>query len=206
MNINTFPSKLLEKAVNQFASLPGIGRKTGLRLVLFLLKQSNKDVEAFAKSILELKEHVKHCKECHNISDSEQCEICADKNRNKKTVCVVENIKDVMSIENTQQYFGVYHVLGGLISPMEGVSPSNLTISSLEEKVKKGEIEEVLLALSATMEGDTTNFYIYKKLKDYPIEINSIAKGVSIGDELEYIDEITLGRSIVNRIPFEGQL
>lgn len=206
MNLQIFPSKLLEKAVNQFAFLPGIGRKTALRLVLFLLKQSQEDVEKFANSILELKKNVKHCKHCHNISDTDECEICSDKNRNNKTVCVVENIKDVMSIENTQQYYGVYHVLGGLISPMDGISPSSLSINSLEEKIKEGKIEEIIFALSATMEGDTTNFYIYKRLKNYPITINTIARGVSIGDELEYIDEITLGRSIVNRMPFEGQL
>jgi recombination protein RecR len=206
MNLQIFPSKLLEKAVNQFASLPGIGRKTALRLVLHILKQSPQDVEKFAHSILELKKNVKHCKHCHNISDTDVCEICADKSRNTKTVCVVENIKDVMSIENTQQYYGVYHVLGGLISPMDGISPSSLSINSLEEKVKNGEIDEIIFALSATMEGDTTNFYIYKRLKNYPLTINTIARGVSIGDELEYIDEITLGRSIVNRMPFEGQL
>ena len=206
MNLQSFPSKLLEKAVNQFASLPGIGRKTALRLVLHLLNQSQEDVEKFGNSIIELKKNIKHCKHCHNISDTDVCEICSDTSRNTKTVCVVENIKDVMSIENTQQFFGVYHVLGGLISPMDGIGPSSLSINSLEEKVKKGDINEIIFALSATMEGDTTNFYIYKRLKNYPITINTIARGVSIGDELEYIDEITLGRSIVNRMPFEGQL
>ena len=206
MNLQSFPSKLLEKAVNQFASLPGIGRKTALRLVLHLLNQSHDDVEKFGNSIIELKKNVKHCKHCNNISDTDICEICSDESRNTKTVCVVENIKDVMSIENTQQYFGVYHVLGGLISPMDGIGPSSLSINMLEEKVKNGDIDEIIFALSATMEGDTTNFYIYKRLKNYPLTINTIARGVSIGDELEYIDEITLGRSIVNRMPFEGQL
>lgn len=206
MNLQSFPSKLLEKAVNQFASLPGIGRKTALRLVLHLLNQSQEDVEKFGNSIIELKKNIKHCKHCHNISDTDICEICSDTSRNTKTVCVVENIKDVMSIENTQQFFGVYHVLGGLISPMDGIGPSSLSINSLEEKVKKGDINEIIFALSATMEGDTTNFYIYKRLKNYPVTINTIARGVSIGDELEYIDEITLGRSIVNRMPFEGQI
>lgn len=206
MNLQTFPSKLLEKAVNQFASLPGVGRKTALRLVLHLLNQSQEDVNIFGNSIIDLRKNVKHCKHCNNISDSEICEICSDNNRKKRIVCVVENIKDVMSIENTQQYYGVYHVLGGLISPMDGIGPSSLSINHLEEKAKNGEIDEIIFALSATMEGDTTNFYIYKKLKNYPISINTIARGVSIGDELEYIDEITLGRSIVNRMPFERQI
>jgi len=206
MNLQNFPSKLLEKAVNQFASLPGVGRKTALRLVLHLLNQSKQDVSTFGNAIIELRNNVKHCKHCNNISDTDVCEICSDSSRNTNTVCVVENIKDVMSIENTQQYFGVYHVLGGLISPMNGIGPSQLSINNLEEKVKTGEINEIIFALSATMEGDTTNFYIYKKLKKYPITINTIARGVSIGDELEYIDEITLGRSIVNRMPFKGSI
>jgi len=206
MNLQNFPSKLLEKAVNQFASLPGVGRKTALRLVLHLLNQSKQDVSIFGNAIIELRNNVKHCKHCNNISDTDVCEICSDSSRNTNTVCVVENIKDVMSIENTQQYFGVYHVLGGLISPMNGIGPSQLSINNLEEKVKTGEINEIIFALSATMEGDTTNFYIYKKLKKYPITINTIARGVSIGDELEYIDEITLGRSIVNRMPFKGSI
>lgn len=206
MDLQSFPSKLLEKAVNQFASLPGIGRKTALRLVLHLLNQSDEDVNIFSNSLTELKKHVKHCSVCHNISDTETCNICSDKNRKHSLVCVVENIKDVMSIENTQQYNGIYHVLGGLISPMDGIGPGNLTISSLEEKVKEGKVEEIVLALSATMEGDTTNFYIYKKLKNCPVNISTIARGVSIGDELEYIDEITLGRSIVNRMPFKNTI
>lgn len=206
MDLQSFPSKLLEKAVNQFASLPGIGRKTALRLVLHLLNQTEEDVNMFSNSLTELKKHVKHCNVCHNISDTETCNICSDKNRKHNVVCVVENIKDVMSIENTQQYNGIYHVLGGLISPMDGIGPSNLTIASLEEKVKSGKVDEIVLALSATMEGDTTNFYIYKKLKNYPVTINTIARGVSIGDELEYIDEITLGRSIVNRMPFKNTI
>lgn len=206
MNFQSFPSKSLEKAVNQFASLPGIGRKTALRLVLHLLNRSEDEVEIFSKSIYELKKNVKHCNVCYNISDTETCDICADPKRNHSVVCVVENIRDVMSIENTQQYSGIYHVLGGLISPMDGVGPGDLNIKELEEKVKKGEIQEIILALSATMEGDTTNFYIYKKIKNYPVKISTIARGVSIGDELEYIDEITLGRSIVNRLPFQNTL
>jgi len=206
MDLQSFPSKLLEKAVNQFASLPGIGRKTALRLVLHLLNQTDDNVNMFSNSLTELKKHIKHCHVCHNISDTETCDICADKNRKHSLVCVVENIKDVMSIENTQQYNGIYHVLGGLISPMDGIGPSNLTINSLEQKVKDGNIDEIILALSTTMEGDTTNFYIYKKLKNYPVNISTIARGVSIGDELEYIDEITLGRSIVNRMPFKNTI
>ena len=206
MDLQSFPSKLLEKAVNQFASLPGIGRKTALRLVLHILNQSEEDVNIFSNSLTELKKNVKHCKVCHNISDTETCDICSNKTRNHSQVCVVENIKDVMSIENTQQYKGIYHVLGGLISPMDGIGPGNLTINSLEQKVKEGKIDEIILALSATMEGDTTNFYIYKRLNNYPVNISTIARGVSIGDELEYIDEITLGRSIVNRMPFKNTI
>jgi recombination protein RecR len=206
MDLQSFPSKLLEKAVNQFASLPGIGRKTALRLVLHLLNQSDDDVNMFSNSLTELKKKVKHCNVCHNISDTETCNICSDKSRKHSLVCVVENIKDVMSIENTQQYNGIYHVLGGLISPMDGIGPGDLTINSLEQKVKEGKVDEIILALSATMEGDTTNFYIYKRLKNYPVNISTIARGVSIGDELEYIDEITLGRSIVNRMPFKNTI
>ncbi len=206
MDLQSFPSKLLEKAVNQFAGLPGIGRKTALRLVLHLLNKTEEEVNIFSSSISELKKHVKHCNICHNISDTDTCNICSDSNRKHSVVCIVENIKDVMSIENTQQYNGIYHVLGGLISPMDGIGPGNLTISSLEEKVKLGKVDEIILALSATMEGDTTNFYIYKKLKNYPVNISTIARGVSIGDELEYIDEITLGRSIVNRMPFKNTI
>lgn len=189
--------------MEEFASLPGIGKKTALRLVLFLLKQDDSAVERFGSTVLKMKKEIKHCKTCHNISDTEFCNICSDPYRDKETVCVVENIRDVMSIENTQQYSGIYHVLGGIISPIDGIGPADLSIDSLIEKAQKGEIREVILALSTTMEGDTTNFYIYKKLKNSNVKITTLARGVSIGDDLEYADEITLGRSILNRTNFE---
>ncbi len=199
-----FSSKLIEEAVNRFSSLPGVGKKTALRFVLHLLKQEKSEIDLFGTTFLRLKDEIRFCKNCHNISDYEICEICASPKRDMETVCVVEDVRDVMAIENTQQYKGVYHVLGGLISPMEGIGPSNLTIESLVEKAKRNEIKEIIMALSTTMEGDTTNFYIYKRMKDFAsINITTIARGVSIGDELEYADEITLGRSIVNRVPYE---
>ena len=201
-----FPSRLLENAVNEFSKLPGIGRKTALRLVLHLLRQEQEDVQIFGESIIQLRNDIKHCKICHNISDTEICNICSHPARVPEIVCVVENIKDVMAIENTQQFNGLYHVLGGIISPMDGIGPSDLEISSLVERVNEGMIAEIILALSTTMEGDTTNFYIYKKLKDSNIKISTLARGVSIGDELEYADEITLGRSIKNRMNFEDSL
>ena len=201
-----FSSKLLENAVEEFSQLPGIGRKTALRLVLHLLKREETEVETFGMSIIRLRKEICHCKVCHNISDSELCTICSSPNRNRSTVCVVESIREVMSIENTHQYNGLYHVLGGIISPMDGVGPNNLEIDSLEERIKTGEIVEVILALSTTMEGDTTNFYIFKRLKQYDIRITTIARGVSVGGELEYTDELTLGRSIVNRMNFEDTL
>lgn len=204
MNPDHYPSKLLEAATSEFAGLPGIGRKTALRLVLHLLKQDLADVERFSSSLLQLKKEIRHCSYCHNISDTEICGICSDSKRDRSLVCVVENIRDVMSIENTRQYPGIYHVLGGIISPMDGTGPGDLNITSLEEKVAGGEIGEVILALSTTMEGDTTNFYIYRKLNKYPVTISTIARGVSIGDELEYADEVTLGRSIANRTLFES--
>ena len=197
-----YSSKLLESAVSEFSRLPGIGSKTALRLVLHLLKQDNDVVSRFGNSIIQLKNEVKHCQICHNISDEDVCTICANPARDKSIVCVVENIRDVMSIENTLQYKGLYHVLGGIISPMDGIGPSDLNIATLEEKAFQGAIKEVLLALSSTLEGDTTNFYIYKKLKKYPLTITTLARGVSFGDELEYTDEVTLGRSIINRTPF----
>ncbi len=200
---HTYSSKLLEEAVEEFATLPGIGRKTALRLVLHLLKQEDKDVEHFGNTILRMKKEIITCKECHNISDTEVCHICSDPYRDKTTICVVESIRDVMSVENTQQFMGVYHVLGGIISPMDGVGPADLTIESLEGKVRNGQCKEVILALSTTMEGDTTNFYIYRKLKDLPVTISTLARGVAIGDDLEYADEVTLGRSILNRTSFE---
>ena len=213
--MNNYPSILLSDAVEQVASLPGIGRKTALRLVLHLLRQPNKDVEAFTGAISKLKEEVKYCRVCHTISDQEVCPICQSHSRDKHTVCVVENVQDVMSIENTGQYNGLYHVLGGIISPMDGVGPADIEIDSLVERVKNDEIHEVILALPTTMEGDTTNFYIYKRLQNLldslplregmgvGLKISQIARGIAIGNEIEYTDEITLGRSIVNRIEFK---
>ena len=208
--MNSYPSILLSDAVDQFASLPGVGRKTALRLVLHLLRQPNKEVEAFAGALTRLKQEVKYCRVCHTISDQEVCPICQSHSRDKHTVCVVENVQDVMSIENTGQYNGLYHVLGGIISPMDGVGPSDIEIDSLIARVESDDIREVILALPTTMEGDTTNFYIYRRLQNAmlhhatPIKISQIARGVAIGNELEYTDEITLGRSIVNRIEFKG--
>ena len=199
----SYSSKLLEEAVEEFSSLPGIGRKTALRLVLFLLKQDDPVAERFAGTILKMKKEIMHCRVCHNISDTEVCPICSDRFRDHRTVCVVENIRDVMSVENTHQYNGIYHVLGGIISPMDGIGPADLNIDSLIRKAEEGAISEVILALSTTMEGDTTNFYIYKKLRNTPVTVSTLARGVSIGDDLEYADEITLGRSILNRTRFE---
>ena len=196
---NAYPSQLLEKAVAEFAKLPGIGRKTALRLVLHLLRQSQDDVADFAMSIRKMRDEVMYCRECHNISDAELCPICADASRDTRTVCVVENVQDVMAVENTQQYHGLYHVLGGIISPMDGIGPNDIEIDSLVERVAGGGIDEVILALSSTMEGDTTNFYISRKLSPYGIKLSVIARGISVGDELEYTDEVTLGRAILNR-------
>jgi recombination protein RecR len=200
-----FPSILLERAVSEFAKLPGIGRKTAMRLVLHLLRQDNATVEAFGNSIITLKHEVKYCKVCHNISDTEVCRICANPQRDSSVVCVVENIRDVMAVEATQQFKGLYHVLGGVISPMDGIGPGDLEIESLVQRVASGEIKEVVLALSTTMEGDTTNFFIYRKLEKTGVKLSVIARGIAVGDELEYADEITLGRSIVNRTPFYGK-
>jgi len=197
-----FSSSLLENAVNEFAKLPGIGRKTALRLVLHLLKQSEHEVEVFGNSFIHLRKEIVYCKVCHNISDTEVCHICSNPARDHETVCVVENIKDVMSIENTQQFRGLYHVLGGIISPMDGIGPSDLEIESLVQRVKDENVKEIILALSTTMEGDTTNFYIFRKLTPLNIKITTIARGIAIGDELEYADEVTLGRSILNRVEF----
>lgn len=206
MTIDNFPSKLLENAVNEFSKLPGIGKKTALRLVLHLLKKDIDEVQRFSRSLTQLREEVKHCRICRNISDSDICNICSNPSRDHRMVCVVENIRDVMSIENTQQYRGVYHVLGGIISPMDGIGPADLEIDTLLRRVEKRETDEVIFALSTTMEGDSTNFYIFKKLKDQKVKITTLARGVSIGDEIEYTDEITLGRSIVNRMLFENFL
>lgn len=200
-----YPSELLEKAVTEFSKLPGIGRKTALRLVLWMLRQDDQDVDQFAAAIQLLKEEVKYCKICHNISDTDICPICSDNHRDKTTVCVVENIQDVMAIENTQQFHGLYHVLGGIISPMDGMGPSDIEIDSLVKRVAEGGVKEVILALSPTMEGDTTNFYIYRKLSGYDVKVSVIARGVAVGNELEYTDEVTLGRSIMNRTIFEDK-
>jgi recombination protein RecR len=200
---SSYPSTLLENAVNEFAKLPGIGKKSALRLVLHLLRQDEVKVVNFAEAIVKLKQEIKYCKKCHNISDTNLCEICSDNSRNKSLICVVENIKEVMAIERTGQFRGLYHVLGGIISPIDGVGPSDLEIASLEDRVKEGEIDELILALSATMEGDTTNFYIFRKLQTHSVKVSIIARGVSIGDEIEYADEVTLGRSILNRTPFD---
>ena len=201
-----FSSKLLENAVNEVSQLPGIGKRTALRLVLHLLKQPTSQTHQLAKSLTSLVDDIKLCKKCHNISDVEICEICANPRRNAEIICIVEDVRDVMAIENTSQFKGLYHVLGGKISPIEGVGPQNLTIESLIDKVKKGDVKEVIFALSSTIEGDTTNFYIFKQLEKYTIKTSTIARGIAVGDELEYADEITLGRSIVNRIPFENSL
>ena len=198
-----YPSKLLEKAVSEFAKLPGIGRKTALRLVLHQLRQSNETVEQFVTAISSLKENVKYCKICHNISDTDICPICSDPHRDASTVCIVENVQDVMAIENTMQYHGLYHVLGGLISPVDGIGPGDIEIDSLIKRVADGGINEVIFALSSTMEGDTTNFYISRKLAPYHVRMSEIARGISVGNEIEYTDEVTLGRSILSRTPFE---
>lgn len=198
-----YPSVLLEKAVGEFSKLPGIGRKTALRLVLHLLRQGDNDVQQFASAIAKVKQEVKYCRVCHNISDEDVCPICSDPRRDTSLICVVENVQDVMAVENTQQFRGLYHVLGGVISPMDGIGPDQLEIRSLVQRVEQGGVSEVILALSSTMEGDTTNFYISRKLASLDVKLSVIARGISVGDELEYTDEVTLGRSIVNRTPFE---
>lgn len=203
--IQQYPSQLLEKAVQEFSKLPGIGRKTALRLVLYQLRQTPEEVQSFVEAIGKMKQEVHYCRRCHNISDSDICPICADNHRDSSTICVVENIQDVMAVENTQQYAGLYHVLGGVISPMDGIGPADLEIDSLVERVANENIKEVILALSSTMEGDTTNFYIFRKLASYDVKLSVIARGIPVGDELEYADEVTLGRSILNRTPFEGK-
>ncbi|AXT19459.1 recombination protein RecR [Flavobacteriaceae bacterium AU392] len=201
-----FSSKLLENAVNEVSQLPGIGKRTALRLVLHLLKQPESQTLHLSQALSAMREDIKFCKSCHNISDVDLCEICSNKFRNEEVVCVVEDIRDVMAIESTSSFKGLYHVLGGKISPIDGIGPHDLTITSLVDKVKQGRIKELIFALSSTMEGDTTNFYIYKQIKDYNIVTSTIARGISVGDELEYADEVTLGRSILNRIPFESSL
>lgn len=201
-----FSSKLIQDAIEQFSRLPGIGRKSALRLTLHLLKMDKNEVRDFGEAFINLRENINYCKECNNISDVDICELCSNPNREEHTVCVVEDIRDVMAIENTHQFKGKYHVLGGVISPLDGIGPDDVTIDSLVEKVAQGKIKEIILALSTTMEGDTTNFYIFKRLKDYDVKMTVIARGISVGDELEYADELTLGRSIVNRTPYENSL
>ncbi len=201
--MENFSSKLLQNAVDEFAKLPGIGKKTALRLVLHLLKQQEQDVEAFAAAMSDLRNNILYCNKCHNISDNEVCHICSSTHRDKSTVCVVEDLRDIIAIENTGQYRGLYHVLGGVISPMNGIGPDDLHIESLIIRVATDKVEEIILALSTTMEGDTTNFYIYRKLQEQQVKLSTIARGIAIGDELEYADEITLGRSIINRTPYQ---
>jgi recombination protein RecR len=206
MDSSKYTSRLLERAVNEFSKLPGIGRKTALRLVLHLLRQEVSESESLAGSLLQLRKEIHHCKVCHNISDQEVCQICSNPTRDRSSICVVENIRDVMAIESTQQYSGIYHVLGGILSPMDGIGPANLTVGSLVGRIASGEVKEVILALSATMEGDATNFFIFRKLSEYSIKITTLARGVAIGDELEFTDEITLGRSLLNRTLFEDSM
>lgn len=201
-----FSSKLLENAVAEFSKLPGVGQKTALRLVLHLLNQEKDDVERFGLAIVKLRNEILFCKVCNNISDQHTCEICASHKRDHSTICIVEDTRDVMAIENTNQFNGVYHVLGGLISPMDGIGPADLEIDSLLARIAPGEVKEVIFALSATMEGDTTIFYLNKRLKDFNINISTIARGIAFGGELEYVDEITLGRSIATRVPYENSL
>lgn len=206
MELENFSSRLLKEAVEEFAKLPGIGRKTALRLVLYLLNREKEEVNQFGNTIIKLRNDIKRCKSCNMISDNELCPICSDNNRDHSLVCVVENSRDVMAIESTHQYQGIYHVLGGIISPMDGLGPGDLNIESLQNKIKDNTVQEIVLALSTTMEGDTTNFYLYKRFRDYPIKITTIARGISIGNDLEFADELTLGKSIENRTLFENTL
>lgn len=202
--MTSYPSKLLENAVSELSKLPGIGRKSALRLALHLLRRDVSEVEAFGNAVIRMRKEIRYCKECHNISDDELCTICASPKRDKSTLCVVETTRDVMAIENTGQMNGVYHVLGGIISPMDGIGPEDLTIESIITRVNTGEVKEIVLALPTTIEGDTTNFYLYRRLKDFSLKVTTLARGVSIGDELEFTDEVTLGRSILNRTPYDG--
>jgi recombination protein RecR len=204
MSLSGFQSRLLEDAVNEFASLPGIGRKTAFRMVMHLLRQDSAEVRRFGETIIRLQEEIRYCRICHNISDTEICPVCSDDKRDNSIICVVENVQDIMAIENTRQFRGLYHVLGGIISPIDGIGPSDLRIDSLEERVKSGGVNEIILALSTTMEGDTTNFYLYKRLSGYELKITTLARGVAVGDVLEYTDEITLGRALNNRNPYKG--
>lgn len=204
--VNHYSSKLVEEAVSELSKLPGIGKRTAMRLALHLLKQEVSFSERLGNSIINMRNNIQFCNHCHNISDQEVCELCNNPRRDGKLLCVVEDIRDVMAIENTGQFQGLYHVLGGLISPMDGVSPSDLTIDKLTSRIEEEEVKEIILALSATVEGDTTNFYIYKQLNNFPLKISTIARGVAIGDEIEFADEITLGRSIIGRLPYEANI
>lgn len=204
--MESYSSKLLAEAVEQFSTLPGVGKRTAMRFALFLLKQEESEVQQFSKAFTQLKENIKLCNSCFNICEDELCSICVNPHRDEKILCVVEDIRDVIAIENTGQFRGKYHVLGGKISPMDGIGPGDLKIEELIKRVEEVEVEEIIMALSTTMEGDTTNFYLYKRLKDHSCKISTIARGVSIGDELEYADELTLGRSLVNRVPYENSL
>lgn len=206
MDLERFSSVLLENAVRELSSLPGIGKKTALRLALHLLKRNESEVEQFGNAIIQLKKEIRYCKICNNVSDDESCKICSDLRRDAGIICIVEDIRDVMAIEATRQFNGLYHVLGGKISPMDGIGPGDLAIQLLLDRIREGLVREVILALSTTVEGDTTNFYLYRKLAAYPVEISTIARGIGIGDELEYADEITLGRSILNRTPFQSSV
>jgi recombination protein RecR len=206
MTLNTYSSKLVENAVGELSKLPGIGRKTALRLALYLLKEDKIESEMLGEAIIKMRSEVKFCKICHNISDDDVCNICSNPKRDTSVICVVEDIRDVMAIENTSQYNGLYHVLGGIISPMDGIGPNDLSIGKLVERLANETVNEVILALSATIEGDTTGFYIYKQIRKFPVVVSTIARGVAIGDELEYADEITLGRSIINRLPYENSV
>lgn len=198
-----YSSKLLDDAVGEFAKLPGIGRKTALRLVLHLLREDKDEVGRFAESVLAVRNDIRYCRICHNLSDTDTCEICSNQQRDHRQICVVETVRDVMALEATRQFHGVYHVLGGVISPMDGIGPDDLNIDQLEARIAANEADEVILALSATMEGDTTNYYIYKRIAPYGVKTTTIARGVAVGDELEYADEATLGRAVTNRVPFE---
>ncbi len=204
--LEDYPSKLLAEAVEQFSTLPGVGKRTAIRLALFLLKQEKSEVQRFGEAFIRLRNEINYCENCFNISDENSCSICNNPARDRSTICVVQDVRDVMAIENTVQYKGLYHVLGGIISPMDGIGPADLRIDELIERAQKSEVKEVIMATSTTMEGETTNFYLFKKLKDFNIKISAIARGISVGDELEYADELTLGRSLVNRVPYENSL
>lgn len=204
--MQSYPSRLLEAAVNEFSRLPGVGRKTALRLVLHLLRQNSSDVDRFGNALIKLRQEVKYCKVCFNITDTEICAVCNDKKRDRGLVMVVEDVRDVMAVENTSQYTGLYHILGGILNPMDGIGPEQLNIQGLISRIEAGEVREVIMALSTTMEGDTTVFYLFRKLKPYNVVITTIARGIAIGGELEYADEVTLGRSILNRTPYDNAL